>query len=107
MSENPSTDLSANDRNEMLRAFNGLVTAKVAGDSTAVTAQLQHILTDQIAASNGDPRVFGARMAKQVEAGAELTHAVLKSLAPRLGMTVAELQQVYAETAALNDIIED
>lgn len=99
--------LPAGDRNEMARLFAGLLTAKVAHDDDATTAQLNSILDEQWTASQGDVSTFGRRMVKQVEAGAAVAHALLRSLAARVGLTEAELQQLIAETLTFNDLAGD
>jgi len=76
MSQSPA--VSAAERNEMLRSFAGLVTAKVSGDPEAVNLQLKAIMRDQAEASHGDLEAFAARMAKQVEAGAIVAWAILE-----------------------------
>ncbi|NYF18482.1 hypothetical protein HDC37_003346 [Microbacterium sp. AK009] len=100
-------DLSAHDRNEMLRAFAGLLTAKVADDPSATNAQLKFIVQEQVAASNGDAAILVARMAKQVEAGAVVAHTVLRMLSSRFGLTEAELQQALAEAISSEDLVQD
>lgn len=81
----------------MFRAHVGVVTALIANDEVAVDAQLRGIVEDQVQASGGDFSVFAARMAKQVEAGARTTRHILMSLAPRLGLTEAETQEIIAQ----------
>lgn len=95
------------DRSEMVRAFAGLLTAKVANDPRAADAQLKSIIRDQAEASGGDLEVFAVRMAKQVEAGAIVAWTILRSLAPRLGLTEFETQRVLAEVFAVHDLAPD
>ncbi|KSW30180.1 hypothetical protein [Cellulomonas sp. B6] len=88
----------------MIRAFAGLLTAKIANDPRAVDLQLKSIVGDQVKASGGDVEEFALRMAKQVEAGAVVAWTILRSLAPRLGMSESEVQRVLAEVFALHNI---
>ena len=104
---NQSPVISAADRNEMLRTFAGLVTAKVAKDPEAVNLQLKAIIRDPAEASHGDLEAFATRMVKQVEAGAIVAWHILKSLAPRLGLSEAEAQQVLAEISSSDDLVTD
>jgi len=105
MSQSPA--VSAAERNEMLRSFAGLVTAKVSGDPEAVNLQLKAIMRDQAEASHGDLEAFAARMAKQVEAGAIVAWAILELLASRLGLSEAEAQRVLAEIYSSEDFVTD
>lgn len=104
---NQSPVISAADRNEMLRTFAGLVTAKVAKDPEAVNLQLKAIIRDQAEASHGDLEAFATRMAKQVAAGAIVARAILKSLAPRRELSEAEAQRVWAEIYSSDDFVAD
>lgn len=89
--------LSAADRTEMIRAHTGLVTALIDGDDRALRMQLRGLVDDQWQASGGDVDVFRRRMSKHIEAGARSTWHVMMSLAPRLGLTTAETQQIIAQ----------
>lgn len=91
----PSPDIA-----EMIRASVGILTSKIANDGPAVDLQLQQIITDQQAAAHGDVGLFAALMAKQVEAATIVAWALLKSLAPRAGMSEQEINQVIGRIAA-------
>ncbi|WP_136024258.1 hypothetical protein [Microbacterium sp. K27] len=90
-------------RAEMTRAHAGLVTAFVAGDEDARSKQLASIVREHAVAAAGDTQAFAGLMAKQVEAGAAVTYTVLRSLAPRLGLTDAETQELIAQAVAQMD----
>lgn len=95
--------VSRNARAEMTRAHAGLVTAIVAGDEQARSAQLASIVREHAVASAGDAPAFAMLMGKQVEAGALVTHTVLRMLARRLGMSDAETQEIIAQAVAQVD----
>lgn len=88
----------------MLRAHAGLVTTMVAVDESARNQQLSAIVREHAAKSAGDMGTFTALMAKQIEAGAIVTHSVLRMLARRLNLTDEETQAVIAQAiAGLNE----
>jgi hypothetical protein len=81
----------------MLRASSGVVTALVANDPKAVTAQILSMVKDQVELSAGDPAMLTFRMIKQLEASARVTQVVLRSLSSRLGASDAEVQEILAQ----------
>lgn len=95
-----TSHVSRADRTEMLRAHAGLVTTMVAVDEVARNQQLRAIVREHAERSAGDVGTFSALMAKQVEAGALVTHSVLRLLARRLKMTDEETQEVIAQAFA-------
>lgn len=97
----------AADRNEMIRAFIGLVTAKVAQDPDAMNQQMKAIVRDQLEASQGDIEVFAGRMSKQVEAGAVVAFQMVKLLARRLNASEEATLRVIAETWSSQDAVTD
>lgn len=99
-----SLNLSAGERAEMLRAFSGLVTARIAGDNEAAASQLRSIVADQTHAALGNPAVAVARLAKQLEASAVVAAGITKMLAKRFDMSVDEAQQVIAQTWSSPDV---
>lgn len=102
----PKYFLTKTERAEMMRAQVGLVTALIAKDDEALDAQLRAILADHATASGGDVKVFSGRMAKQVEIGAVMSRHILMSLAPRLNMSEAEVNELFASTYADPSIID-
>jgi hypothetical protein len=87
----------AGERAEMLRSHMGLVTALIDGAPEVWKSQIGSIVAEQADASRGDIAVFAGRMAKQIEAGARVTHGVIKLLASRLGISEAEANRIVAE----------
>lgn len=100
-------NLTANERNEMIRAFAGLLTAKVAGDERATSAQMKLIIGEHATAAHGDPAQFVFRMGKQLEAGVVVAHMMLKMLTRRFDLSEAELQQALAELVTSTDLVQD
>lgn len=99
-----SLNLSAGERAEMLRAFSGLVTARITGDNEAAAAQLRGIVVDQTHAALCDPAITVARLATQLEAGAVVTAGLTKMLAKRFDLSVDEAQQIIAQTWSSPDV---
>lgn len=87
----------------MLRAHAGIVTTMIAGDEKARLEQLKSIVQEHAERANGDAVAFTGRMAKQIEAGALITHMVLKSLAKRLDMTDTQAHEIVAQAIAQLD----
>lgn len=84
----------------MFRAHAGLVTTLVAGDEHARSEQLKAIVQEHAEKSSGDLGEFAGRMGKQVEAGALVTHSVLRMLAKRLDLSDEETHTVIAQAIA-------
>lgn len=87
----------ADERAEMLRSHMGLVTALIDGSPEVWKSQIGSIVAEQAEAPRGDIAVLAGRMAKQIEAGARVTHGVIKLLAVRLGISEAEANRIVAE----------
>lgn len=98
-----TSHVSRADRTEMLRAHAGLVTTMVAVDEVARNHLLAAVVREHAEKSVGDVGAFTALMAKQVEAGALVTHSVLRMLARRLDLTDQETQEVIAQAIASVD----
>lgn len=75
----------------------------VALDEVARNNQLRAIVREHAEKSVGDVGAYTARMAKQVEAGALVTHSVLRMLARRLDLTDEQTQEVIAQAIASLD----
>lgn len=88
------------EREQMIQAAVGLITAKIAGADELVQRQLADIVRDQVEASSCDLSVFAGRMAKQVEAARVVSWTLIKMLAPRLNLSQEKLNQVLGEVAA-------
>lgn len=94
--EGMTLHFSRAERAEMLRSHAGIVTALVANDEEARRAQLRAIVLEHLEKAAGEPTELASRMAKQVEAGAHVTHAVLRLLSKRLNLSEEETHQVIA-----------
>ncbi|MGD8168550.1 hypothetical protein ACEXOS_015115 [Herbiconiux sp. P16] len=93
-------DIPKDQLQEMLRASSGVVTALIANDPAAANAQALAIVAEQAELSAGDSEMLAFRMVKQLEASARITHQVIRSLAPRLGLTEAQTQEILAQSWA-------
>jgi len=91
--------VSPTERQQMIQAAVGLLTAKIAGDGELVQRQLADIVRDQGDASDGDLGVFAGRMAKQIEAASVVSWILIKMLPPRLNLSQEELNEVLGEVA--------
>lgn len=98
--------LPQSDRGEMLRAHAGLVTTIVSDDADARADQLKSIVQEHLEKSHGDVGVFAARMAKQVEAGALITHSIMRMLSKRLNLSEQETQVIVAQAIGSVDDTE-
>ncbi len=85
---------------EMIRSQGGVVTAVLADDNALVTAQIKNIVEDLTTMADGDGIAFVGLAAKQIEAAARFSAAIVKMLGTREQFSAEYTQRLLAEALA-------